>query len=662
MGDLKSGGSGCCPADEISGGNNPAITVVGAPNVGKSVIFNTLSKSQQTVSNYPGTTVTVSRGKTKLGATEFELIDTPGMYSLFPSSEEEKVSRDILADQDSKLVLHVVDGKSLKRSLPFTLQLLEADLPVMLVVNMMDEVRESGLEIDTDALAEELGIPVLPLVATSGEGLEKLKEEIGENIKGEQARPDFSFQSSKLTSVEMPQKDYGFSPEITRELLLRGDDEFEARVHRKEPEKLERIKYQFKKLKENGKPAVELDAVRKRNQVARSIYDRSVSGSQQQDGWGEKLGRIAARPLTGWPILFLVIYFGIYKFVGVLGAQTVVDFLEVELFEKLINPVVTDYISRAIPFQPLVDLLVGEYGMITLGLTYALALILPIIAFFFLAFSIIEDSGYLPRLALLLDRTFKKIGLSGRAVIPMVLGLGCDTMATVVTRTLDTRRQRIIATLLLALAIPCSAQLGVILAILSGSPLALFIWAGTLGLVFMFVGFLASYLFPGENSAFYMQLPPLRMPKISNILSKTYVRVRWYFMEIFPLFMLASFFIWLGRLTGLFGKAINLLVYPAGWIGLPPASAKIFLYGFFRRDYGAAGLYDLIKQGTLDPRQIVVASVVLTLFVPCVAQFIVTGRERGWGMALAMGAFVLTFSFAVGYVLNLILLQVPFYI
>ncbi len=649
----KSDGS---PVDQLTN-EPPVITIVGAPNVGKSVLFNALSHSRQKVSNYPGTTVTITRGELEVGGAELELIDTPGMYSFFPASEDGKVARDILVDRNSRLILHVVDGKSLKRSLSFTLQLLQASLPVLLVVNMMDEARKAGLDIDIDVLAEKLDIPVVPVVATTGEGLPELRRTMKELMRSDGPNVPSDLRINSLPDIKLSRDDYGLASPIVTELLLRGDEEFEKRVKKREAESWPNIKQSLDNFVENQRsPSPEMEPVKQRNNRAREIYESAVSVDEREAGWGEKLGRLAARPLTGWPILFLVIYFGIYKFVGVLGAQTVVDYLEVELFGKIVNPAITDYVRGVVPWQPVVDLLVGQYGMITLGLTYAIALIMPIVAFFFLVFSVIEDSGYLPRVALLLDRTFKKIGLSGRAVIPMVLGLGCDTMATMVTRTLDTRRQRLIATLLLALAIPCSAQLGVILAILSGNPLALFIWAGMVCLIFLLVGFLASLLFPGENSDFYMQLPPLRWPKISNVLSKTYSRVRWYFLEVFPLFLLASFLIWLGRLTGLFGRTVTLLAYPTRWIGLPADSAKIFLYGFFRRDYGEAGLYDLIKQGLLNSRQVVVASVVLTLFVPCIAQFIITGRERGWPTALAMGGFILTFSFVVGYVLNKLLL------
>jgi ferrous iron transport protein B len=223
-------------------------------------------------------------------------------------------------------------------------------------------------------------------------------------------------------------------------------------------------------------------------------------------------------------------------------------------------------------------------------------------------------------------------------------------MATLVTRTLETRRERAIATLLLALAIPCSAQLGVILAMLSIHPGGLLIWAGVVAFVFLLVGFLAARLMPGEQPAFSMELPPLRAPRLGNVAVKTLTRMEWYLREIIPIFLLASVLIWLGRVTGVFPWLIDVLSGPTAALGLPRETAVAFLFGFFRRDYGAAGLYDLRAQMT--GAQITVAAVTLTLFLPCVAQFSVMLKERGWKTALAVAGFIFPVAFLVGWLLS----------
>ncbi len=392
-----------------------------------------------------------------------------------------------------------------------------------------------------------------------------------------------------------------------------------------------------------------------RQEKANDILSQVISDSKKTTRLQSVLDRITIQPLTGIPILLVVLYYGLYKFVGQFGAGTLVDLIEGNLFEIYINPWVNQFVAKTIPWHALQTLLAFDYGIITLGLRYAVAIILPIVGTFFLAFSLLEDSGYLPRLALLVDRLFKKIGLNGRAVIPMTLGFGCDTMATLVSRTLETKRERVIATLLLALAIPCSAQLGVMIGLLSGRPLALATWAGFVILVFLLVGYLAAKIIPGEMPAFYMELPPLRLPRISNILEKTISRMQWYFLEIVPFFILASVLIWAGNITGIFDAIINGTAPLMQALGLPTEAAEVFLFGFFRRDYGAAGLYDLQKGGVLSGVQLVVASVTLTLFVPCIAQFAIMIKERGWKTALAIAGFIFPFAFLCGYILNLIL-------
>mgnify|MGYP001309013599 CR=1 FL=1 len=466
---------------------------------------------------------------------------------------------------------------------------------------------------------------------------------------------EYSIEIAAETIEKLLTYDYGISKRAIALLLLQDDEEIRQLVEKKDPEAIKEIGDVLKEVKTHYiRPVVYELAVERQNAV-KEIVNKVMKFKEEKIPFREKLSRLSMNPITGLPILLLVLYWGLYKFVGEFGAGTVVDFLEGTVFEEHINPFLINIFTRVIPWSQMQDLLVGEYGVLTLGLRYSVALILPIVSFFFIIFSIIEDTGYLPRLAMLIDRTFKKIGLSGRAVIPMVLGFGCDTMATMVTRTLPTRRERLISTMLLALAIPCSAQLGVILALLEGRPKALFIWAGVVGLIFLFVGYLTAKILPGERPSFYMEVPPLRLPKITNVLKKTYVRVKWYFKEVLPIFLMASVFIWLGKITHLFDFLMSVLRKPVMLIGLPPEAAKVFLFGFFRRDYGAAGLYDLNKQGLLNGVQLVVACVALTLFLPCIAQFLMNVKERGWKTGVGMSFFILFFSFGVAYVVNLIL-------
>ncbi|MEO0849487.1 MAG: nucleoside recognition domain-containing protein, partial [Cyanobacteria bacterium J06648_1] len=243
---------------------------------------------------------------------------------------------------------------------------------------------------------------------------------------------------------------------------------------------------------------VDLAIAETRQKQARSLEVRTIQATKPAtNSIKETLHRLTVDPLAGFPILVIILYFGVYKFVGEFGAGELVDRIE-GFYEGQINPVVNQIVAQIIPWQPIQDLIANDYGIITLGIRYAVAIVLPIVATYFLMFSLLEDSGYLPRMSLMLDRLFKSIGLSGRAVIPMVLGLGCDTMATMVTRTLETKRERLIATFLLAIAVPCAAQWGVILALLAQKPAALMVWGGLIIAIFLAIGFLSAKSFPGK--------------------------------------------------------------------------------------------------------------------------------------------------------------------
>jgi len=450
--------------------------------------------------------------------------------------------------------------------------------------------------------------------------------------------------------------EYKISKRAVALLLFQEDEEITELVKKNEKDRIGPISDMIREAKFHySNPLTYIISERRQGEASRiagsviSVKERGIFNLK------DALSRMMMNPLIGGPILLAVMYYGLYKFVGNFGAGVLVDFLEKKVFDAQVNPFAVGLVNRYVPFEALRDLLAGQYGVITLGVRYAFGIILPIVATFFFAFAIIEDTGYLPRLAMLVDQLFKKIGLSGRAVIPLVLGLGCSTMATMVTRTLPTKRERIIATLLLALAIPCSAQMGVILALLENKPMGLVVWLSVIVGVFLFVGYLASKIMPGELPSFYMEIPPLRLPQLSNILRKTWSRLKWYLLEVLPLFIFASILIWVGQITGVFGMLVRALEYPVRWIGLPSQTSVAFLFGFFRRDYGAAGLYDLKSAGLLSGNQLVVACVTLTLFLPCVAQLLMNIKERGMGVGVSMSVFILFFSFSIGYLVNMIL-------
>ncbi|MCX7626134.1 MAG: ferrous iron transport protein B [Candidatus Sumerlaeaceae bacterium] len=608
------------------------ILIVGPPNVGKSLIFNRLTGSSVSVSNYPGTTVEISAGTSPMLA-GCEIRDTPGAYSLLPITDEERVAREIIIGQPDAVLIHVVDAKNLRRMLPFTLELLELGRHVILVLNLMDEARRLGVVIDHDELGERLGIPVVPTVATTGEGLDVLCAVIRDGLGPQPPVPAISYPREVLEAV--------------RRMVRPGVPLVPARVLT--PEFLERLPIVERTDFELG---LRLARQHFADEILAEVASFPALSDTTFTSW---LNRLTMNVWTAIPIALAVLYFGVYQFVGNFGAGTLVDFLENGVYEKYVTPWLTTWFERLIPWPTLQDLFVHDYGMLTLGLRYAVALILPIVGTFFLMFSVLEDSGYLPRLALLLDRVFKKLGLNGRAVIPIVLGFGCGTMATVVTRILETKRERIIATILLGFAIPCSAQLGVVLAMVAQRPYIFILWIALMSVIFLGLGMIAARRVPGKAPAFYLEIPPLRMPRLSNVLTKTYSRMYWYFVEIFPLFLAASAVIWVGTITGVFELIIRVIEPVVYAMGLPREAAHSLLFGFFRRDYGAAGLFDLLNHGKLDDRQIFISALVISLFLPCIAMFSVMQKERGWRFALGTSAAILVTATTVGIAANFIL-------
>ncbi|MFN4064065.1 MAG: nucleoside recognition domain-containing protein, partial [Parazoarcus communis] len=338
--------------------------------------------------------------------------------------------------------------------------------------------------------------------------------------------------------------------------------------------------------------------------------------------------------------------------VGDFGAGTLVGLLEEDFFGEILNPAVTALVQAHVTVPWLADLLVGDYGLWTMGMTYALALILPIVTTFFLAFGILEDSGYFTRLSVIANRMFAAIGLNGRAVLPMVLGLGCVTMATLTTRILHTPRERLITTFLMALAIPCSAQLGVVLGLLGGISFgATLIWVVSMVVILLATGWLAGKLVSGRRVPLLTELPPMRMPLIGNVLKKTGGRLKWYLMEVIPLFLIGTLIMFVLDRTGALPWLIEAgkpLV--TGWLGLPPEASAAFVMGFLRRDFGATGLFALESQ--LSMVQAVVGMVTITLFVPCIASVMMIVKEQGLRTTALMLAMIMPTAFLVGGLLN----------
>ncbi|MGM0501708.1 MAG: ferrous iron transport protein B, partial [Bacillota bacterium] len=563
------------------------IVLAGNPNVGKSIFFNSFTGVYVDVSNYPGTTLEISSGKYKNDV----VIDTPGVYGVSSFNDEEIVARDVIASAD--VVVNIVDAVHLERDLFLTQQIIDMGIPVVVALNMMDEAENQGLDVNIDQLSSELGVPVIPTVAPKGEGLEKVKEFVEEATVGNSSL-EYEEELQQLTS------EIGDRAEAL--LILEGDENAAAK-YKKEPGD-----YQEEIYKE-------------RRERVNQIVDNSIHIKSEGNNFKTKLGQWMLRPLTGIPFLLLALY-GLYQFVGVFIAQTVVGVTEEIIFIEQYEPFVRSVVENIIqPGSLAYQLLVGEFGVLTMAVTYTFGLLLPLVVGFYLFLSFLEDSGYLPRIAALVDRLLTELGMNGRAIIPMLLGFGCVTMATITTRVLGSKRERIIAIFLLGLAIPCSAQLGVIAGLIAPLGIKFFsIYVGVIVAVYVITGTILNKVLPGQSTDLLIDLPPLRVPSINNIVSKTYIKSISFIKEAGPVFAIGAVVITLMEHYGVL-VAVQDAVAPitVGWLELPKEAATAFIMGIVRRDFGAAGLTSI----NMTPVQITVSLITITLFVPCIAAMMI---------------------------------------
>lgn len=740
----------------------PSIALVGNPNVGKSAIFNLLTGRYVTVSNYPGTTIEVSRGTCKASNGSIEVVDTPGVNNLIPQSEDERVARNLLLRKGQKRVIQVADAKNLRRTLFLTSQLAEMGLPVVLDLNMWDECLERGISINTGKLQSLLGIPVVKTIATEKQGIGNLLQALP-HATVPSIKIDFGQDIEDGISKIEPLIPNGYPKRALALMLLSGDTSMDKKLGLSKTAQAEVARTRNSIQKKFSDPLSYVINRRRAAYVEKLFRETVYTASKRAEsppfirvlfffflvpvlafGLGYKimdlllflfythlssleplglalkltggavscalfclhlyrkelrtrktitevLGNLTMHPIAAYPILLMALWVT-YKLVGVFGAGVCVDFMEEKVFGHAGTPsggitlwlpipfTGKDVTVGHIPFQGinyylglLGQMLVGpqnlgyqlfldsQAGLIEVGLTYAIAIVFPIVGFFFLAFGLMEDSGYLPRLAVMLDKLFKRIGLTGKAVLPMVLGLGCGTMATLTTRILDTKKERVLATLLMALAIPCSAQLGVIAFVIgsiSGLYFALYVFV--IAFQLLLVGFVASKVLPGTRSDFIMEVPPFRCPKLYNILVKTAYRVKWFLKEAVPLFILGTLGLFIFNKLGAL-KYIEMAGRPvvSNWLGLPPETVEGFILGFLRRDYGAVSLFKTLEKTygsvSAEPTQLLVALVVITLFVPCLANFFVIIKERGIITAALIIGFIVPYAFLVGGILNLIM-------
>lgn len=602
----------CHPAGTEAREGVDTLVLAGNPNVGKSVVFNAFTGTYVDVSNFPGTTVELTRGR--FG--DIDVVDTPGVYGVSSFNDEERVARDIILTGD--VVVNVVDAVHLERDLFLTLQLIDMGKPMIVSLNMADEARRRGVGVDRDLLEDLLGVPVIETVAVSGEGLEALK--------------------GAICCARVGRSDHGLEAELV---------EMAARVGSR-AEALMVLEGDAIVSERHGiEPGTARDAIylRRRDRV-NDICGHVITESTQGASFSAKLSHWMMHPATGVPMLLALLY-GMWVVLGQWVAGGLVGVLEETLMLGYWVPFVERTVGSVIAEgSALYTILAGEFGVLTMTPTYLIGVILPLVAGFYLLLSLLEDSGYLPRIAALADRSLTGVGLNGRAIIPLILGLGCVTMGTLTTRILGSKRERFIATALMAIAVPCSAQIAVIAGLMARTGV---VYSGLyvffLLLVFGGVGVVLNKLVPGKSTELLIDIPSLRVPRLDNVVRKSGIKV-WNFMKEVTLFFAAgALAISVLDVTGSLDWIIRVAApLTTGWLGLPAEAATAFVMGFVRRDFGATGFFTM----NLTDAQLLVGMVTITLFVPCIASVMVILKERGWGYFAGLFAGSIVLAFAMG--------------
>lgn len=569
------------------------IVLMGNPNVGKSVVFSRLTGANVISSNYPGTTVDFSKGKLRLDGRPVEIIDAPGTYSLKPSNKAEEAAAKML--QDADVVIDVIDATNLERNLYLALELLERKIPIVIALNMWDEARHLGIHIDEKKLEKMLKVPVVPTVALTGEGIKELV--------------------SNIKNAKSPKRE-----------LLKNDEQRWVEIGRivKQVEKFEHKHHDLR----------------------------------------DKIEDLTIKPITGIPIA-LGIIFAAFWLVRLIGENLIYYVLD-RFFYNIYLPLI-EQLSKIIGPGFIHTILIGEFGtkidfveslgMLTTGLYVPIAMVLPYIIAFYFVLSLLEDTGYLPRLATLVDNVFHKLGMHGHGIVPMFLGLGCNVPGALATRTLETRKQRFISATLLAIAIPCMAQTAMVFGMLGKFGL---LYIGivflTLGVLYIILGLIMNKFVKGDSPEIFLEIPPYRRPNLKATVKKTWMRVRWFLREAIPFLFFGvaiinvlyaiGFLQWLGEL---FQPVMH------GLFGLPGEASTALMIGFLRKDL-AVGMLLTIKN--MSAMQLVITSVMLTIYFPCVATFAVLIKELGLKDMFKSFLIMVGTAVTVGVILRIVLLGV----
>jgi ferrous iron transport protein B len=632
--------------------------LIGNPNVGKSAVFSRLTGTHVIISNYSGTTVEFTKGSTVLRTGETaEVIDVPGTYSLEPTCKAEEVAVSMLDSMldEGDVIVNVVDATHLERNLYLTLQLLERDISMVVALNLWDEARHKGISIDVGKLQDILGVSVVPTSALTGEGIDVLMDRISETTKGAGpgSRGDWDEPglSQILPPVACPHSvNDARSEERPKEQCQKEkcSADYDHRKRRPKDETRNRKRSIDQRWAEIGRIITEVQTISHRHHT---FLDRLEDASIQS--------------VSGLIIAVIIMYLS-FKTVGVIG-EGLISYVFDPIFEGIIRPVVTQLGTVLGSGGFFHDLLIGHLvngqidfetsmGLLTTGLYVPVAMVLPYVFAFYVALSILEDIGYLPRLAVLLDNLMHVLGMHGYAIVPMVLGFGCNVPAALATRILESRREKFICATMLSIGIPCMAQTAMVVGLIGryGWHYLAIIY-GTLFALWLIIGLLLNAMLPGSSPPLLMEIPPYRLPHPGILGKKVWMRIRVFLADAIPYVFLGVLFVNILHVSGII-DALSRVFAPllTGLLGLPSEAIVALLMGFLRKDVAVGMLSPL----GLSIRELVVAVIVLTAYFPCAATFVVLLRELGPFDMLKSALIMLIAAFGAGGLANLVMSRI----
>jgi len=566
------------------------ILLMGNPNVGKSAVFSQLTGIHVIASNYPGTTVEFTQGTMRLAEEKATLIDVPGTYGLEATSKAEEIAVKMLEDGDT--VIDVVDATNLERNLHLTMHLLEQDTPVIVALNLWDEAGHKGIGIDVEKMEQMLGVPVVPTVAVTGEGIKELVSRIP------QAR----------------------SPHV--------------------PERSEEARWT-----EVGRIVSEIQSLEHRHHTVLEL-----------------VGDASVKPLSGIPIAVAVLIttFAAVRFIG----ESLIGYIFEPLFESLWKPLMMSLSAPLRPGSFIHSVLIGHlidgeidfvesFGLLTTGLFVPIGMVLPYVFSFYLALGFLEDFGYLPRLAVLLDNIMHRMGLHGWTIIPTLLGLGCNVPGVMATRILESRRERMIAATLISIAVPCAALQAMMWGLLGphGARYVALVYL-TLFVVWITLGRILNAVLHGQALPLIIEIPPYRLPALRTVSKKLWMRMVGFFNEAVPMVLLGVLAVNILYSVKVFDVLAELTAPVVTRVfGLPKEAVIAVVVGFLRKDVAVGMLGSL----GLSPKQLVVSVTVLATSFPCIATFVILAKELGLKDMVKSIMIMVATSVVVGALLNLIL-------